>query len=680
MAKKKEKSDPHEELNKELDTKVESGMRKTNAWAEIWQSSLRYFFSEQLEGKKRHKNWDWVIINYIWPSAIQEISKLSKNHPKIIVHPWEDSDTDTAEAWQSKLQWDWQKGLNKHGMRLEQITAILDGKIFGYRVSKIYWEGQEEWDDDKKEWVGEVRHRLWHPGQFWASDDEKIEDGDCGTLRYVTLGWAKRRWPEFADQLEKESEEFAEGISGKQGIRGSYSASGTTEAVSSGRFGGGTEKEQAIKSPLVSLVVGADKTSSQSVPKDTKIVKIEEIYFKDYSTTDEKLEEDIPKEELLVNKQVYLQDGVYYDAATQEPIKIESWPKRLVKEWKQPKFPRGRYVIRCGHTILNPEEKDQVWKYSRWPFIVVPHYLLPHMWQGSNAVEMYKSVQDMLNISISHLFNNMKLFGDPKIAVENDAIAINPKTGKHFRIGAGAGAVIRLVRGGLKRFNIFTPPAPAAGATMLYQLFAQEFKNLTGLQGVARGEQLKGRTTATEASHLAMSSYDRIALQSVYEDEWIRGIMLLDAEISQVNYSTDRFIRIVGEDKIVGVAQITRRMKLVKFDVDVEPGSSLPYDPEKRQAKYLQIYTLLRDPTPHPMIEEVMREFEIPNWRKILNRHQIWLKWMQFLALYEAVTAGEIAPQEAVKLLVRKTMQFYAEEQQNQIPTGEQKKENRKAK
>ena len=158
MAKKKKEEekkqeDPNLALNKKLDQMQEEGMAKTNAWADMWNEGIRNFYGDQLRGKKKHKNWDWVVINYLWPSAMQEIAKLSKHNPKILAHPWEDADIDAAQAWQSKLQWDWQNGLTGHGMRLAQIAELLDAKIFGYSVSKIYWEDKIEWDDEQKEWA-----------------------------------------------------------------------------------------------------------------------------------------------------------------------------------------------------------------------------------------------------------------------------------------------------------------------------------------------------------------------------------------------------------------------------------------------------------------------------------------------------------------------------------------------
>ncbi len=423
---------------------------------------------------------------------------------------------------------------------------------------------------------------------------------------------------------------------------------------------------------LTPLIISNDKAigSGAGIPKEEKVVRVEEIYFRDLASEKVKEEEDIPQEELLASGTIFDRDGIFVDI-DDKPIPLDDWPKRIIREYDKPKFPNGRFIVRVGNTILNPKEEDQVYPHSQWPFVVVPHYLLPHMWRGVNAVELYRSPQDMINISVSHLFNNMKLFGDPKIAIENDAIAINPRTKKHFSIGAGAGAIIRLARGGLSRMKIIDPPSTSAGATLLYQLFSQEFKNITGLQDIAQGKR-QGRTTATEAQQLAISSHDRIALQAVYEDEWIRRLMVLDAEISQLHYDVGRYVRIIGDDKIVGAQQITEKLKDVRFDVNVEAAASLPHDKEKRQAAYLQAYQLLSDPTPNPLLPDVLRQLDITNWKKILNQHSGWTRCQQLNTLFEAVKAGQIDVETATQQIVAKLGQMAQQEQTGDIINGQE--------
>lgn len=673
MAKEKDKNF---KLNSKLDEMVTDGMQKTGEWTELWETSLKYFFGDQIRARKRHKDWDWVVVNYIWPAAMQEIAKLSKNFPRIIVNPREVSDTEAAEVWQSKLQWDWEQGLNKTGMKLEQVMAILCGKLFGYRVSKLFWEDKVRWDEKKQEWEGDVKYKLWHPANFWASDDEKINNGDCGTVRYVSLEWAIRRWPKFKTELKEESEIISNNRGQGKPVRGSKS-SGTTAAIAAGVFPGGNEGEQdfGYRNLLTGLILSNDKTFSEKagVENDKEVVRIEEIYFRDLFEEHVKLEEDISQEELLESGAITMDsEGEKFLDSDGNEIPLDQWPKRTTREYEKPKFPNGRFIVRVGSTILNPDEETQVYPHSQWPFVVVPHYLLPFMWRGVNAVEMYRSPQDMINISVTHLFNNMKLFGDPKIAIENDAIAINPRTKKHFSIGAGAGAIIRLTRGGLARMKIIDPPSTSAGASQLYALFTQEFKNITGLQDIASGKKTEGRITATQAQSLTISSHDRIALQAVYEDEWIRQLMILDAEISQKNYDIDRYIRIVGEDGVAGATQITEELKNVRFDVNIEKGASLPFDPEKKKADILLAYEVLKDPTPNPLLPDVLRQLGVVNWRKIIGQHSAFQNFVQLQGLFDAVKKGEITIEEAVKQIVARLTQIAGQEQQGNVIGGQE--------
>jgi hypothetical protein len=647
-----------EELIAFLDNKEEAGMGRTKQWVDMWQESLQYFFSDQLHYKKRHKDWQWVVLNYIWPTAIQEIAKISRHAPKIYARPWEETDADSAEAWQSHMQWQWEKGINKTGMRLEQIAALLDNKIFGYRVSKIYWEGNVEWDDQNKKWIGDVKHKLWHPAEFWASDEEKVDDGDCGSVRWVTLDYAIKQYPQFKDELIDKAERRREGdnaVGGYNHIRGQLGSAGTYPAAGTGGVDRGEREWRPNR--LLSLILKNDvmNGSSDADQDDTLYVKLQETYFFDNETKHVKEEEDIPAEE-LIEAGAIVNDGVQFiDTATGEPIKAEDWPKRTIREYDQPLYPNGRYVLRSDDLILNPKEEQQVWPYSRWPFIVSTNYLLPHMWQGVDAVQLTKDTQDMINVTVSHLVNNMKMFGDPRIAVEKGAIDVPPGRQKdHYKVSSGAGAIIRLVRGGLKKMKIIDPTPPSAAATQLYSLFAQEYRNLVGMQEISIGKANSKEMSATESQILATTSNDRIALQVAFEDEWIRKVVSLIADICQRQYEPERWVRVVGPDDMDGVVQITRKEKLVKFDVNIIAGSTLPYDDEKRKQAIITAYEIMDNQFPNPMLPDVLRELEVPNWKEKLAEHQGWVQFQEFLQLFQSMIEGQVEPEEAVRILLDK--------------------------
>lgn len=669
-------------LIKMLEAKEKAGMERTGRWAAMWQQSLRYFFSSQLHGKRKHKDWDWVVVNYIWPTAIQEIAKLSKNYPKIITSGWDDRDTDVAETWQSILQFNWEKGLHEHGMRIEQLRAILDGKLFGYRVSKILWDEKPRgsWDDVNKEWAGDVRHRLWHPAEFWASDNEYINEGDCGTVRYVTLDYAVNKWPKFKDKLKDEAvtyrEKTAAGWMGDN-IRGQLESGGTYPSAGLGGQDRGVESDTGTNQ-LLDLILSSDKMSGDMENKDQEFVKLCETYFFDYETTDEKIEEDEKPEILAASGILRMENNIPVDMRTNKPFREKDWPKVTVREWEQPKFPNGRYIIRVGKTILNPDEVDQVYPYRQWPFVVTPHYLLPHMWQGTDAVQLYKTAQDMINKTVTQIANNLQQFGSPQYVLEKGAIDVPPgRTKKAARIGRGPGSIIRLALGGLKRFKRLEPASMSPAAMAMFTIITQEFKNLSGLQSVAKGEKQPGKQTATEATMLSISANDRIQLQSVFEDEWIKQVCNLAAQICQKNYTIGRMVRIVGEDRIKGVVEINQRIKDVRFDVDIEPGQTLPYDEEKRVAKYQMAYEMMQNPVANPMLPEMLRVLEISGWQKLLQKYEAWQVYFAFYQLQEQVRAGQIAPEQAVQMLLQKAVGTFAQiapqEEENAVRQNEGK-------
>ncbi|MGI6140061.1 MAG: portal protein [Candidatus Hydrogenedentales bacterium] len=660
-------TDSDHELNNMLDEMQQSGMDKTREWVSVFQEALHYFFSDQLQGKKRHKDWDWVVINYIWPSAMQEISKLSKNHAKLIVTPWEEDDVEAAEVFQGALQWLWQKPLN---MRLNHIAAMLDSKLWGYRVSKIYWDNKVEWDDRQKKWIGDVRYKLWHPACFWASPEaESIDEAEAiGTLRYVTLEEAKKQFPDFADELEQEAQNNFEGY---EQSSGDTILSSIHNYFSGSDLKGVDEIEDAAgASKLLDLILDKDKAHKKT-SGDVKMVEIGEIWFRDNSTVKRKIKEDVPLQYLIDTGEAYEgEDGLIYNKSG-ESLDTSNWPTQIVDEYDEPKFPYGRHIIRVGKTILNSKEEDQRWNLKKWPFVVTPHYLLPHMWQGINAVSMYKTAQDMINVTASHLVNNMKLYGDPKVAVEEGAIAMNPRTKKHYKIGAGAGSILRMAKNGLKKFKIIEPKDIGNGVLQLYQLHAQEFKNLTGLQSIGRGEQLKSGTTATEANALAINSNDRISFQQVYEEEWIRQVACRIAEICQYYYEPDRYVRIIGEDNRMGIVQVTQRAKDAHYDIDVEPGTTLPYDEEKRLLKLEKAYQLLSSPMTNPMLPTMLRELGIPNYKKLLKQSEAYNNYLQFAQMLTDIQEGKMDPQSAVQMLGQKVMQVYQSSPNAVKPTSQ---------
>jgi CO/xanthine dehydrogenase Mo-binding subunit len=140
----------------------------------------------------------------------------------------------------------------------------------------------------------------------------------------------------------------------------------------------------------------------------------------------------------------------------------------------------------------------------------------------------------------------------------------------------------------------------------------------------------------------------------VYQDEWIKQTAGLIAEIIKDKYDAGRWVRIIGEDDKLGIQQITQDLKNTKFDVDILPSLTMPFDKEKRQAAYMAANQIVTQPVASPMTDILLKELDIPGWQKILKRYGSWQQFLAYQQLIEAVKSGETDPRSALKLLIKK--------------------------
>ena len=81
-----EADDKNPDLNLELDEMRDAGMVVTNKFKTMWNTALQYTWGRQYEGWKLKEDWDYVVVNRIYPLMFQTIAKLAGNDPKIMTH------------------------------------------------------------------------------------------------------------------------------------------------------------------------------------------------------------------------------------------------------------------------------------------------------------------------------------------------------------------------------------------------------------------------------------------------------------------------------------------------------------------------------------------------------------------------------------------------------------------
>lgn len=645
-------TDSNPDLNAFLDDIRDAGMSITKKWMEIWLTAIQYAWGQQLQGWSLKEEWEYVVVNRIYPLMFQAISKLAGNDPKILTHAWDDEQegaTEYAEKWAGHLQYLWTSPYEL-AMRKKLIMGLLDCAVFGYMVGKTQWEPRPRggWDTTNKVWIGKVVEYFIHPGLFWAdpSAENLIDAENCGTKRRVKLEWAQNRWPKYKKEIEKEAYTSSDPQYSAGDIITYKSQKGDTLSVS----------RQNMFSKLVDLILGkgaatGDSSSDELVAGEKqRYVDIEESYWRDYSTTHVKIEDNVPEDILLRQGKITKNEiGVFIDTETNEPVK--EWPQQVVKEYDEPKYPNGRFALRIGRTILNPEEKDQVYKENRWPFTVMPYHILPHMWQGGNAVEMSRHNNDFLNITVSSLVNQVRRTADPTKIVEAGALAkdrkgkIRTKKEDMTRLGR----IVVAAKGKVNAMkNWDYPPLDPALATLV-GILKQDIDDQMFMQDVARGASSKGDQTKAEIIRLNQNSLDYVGLQGIFLDQWIDDTATLIAEICQRNYEPKRLMKMLsGEQK--KALKINQGLLDVRFDVNIEPGSTLPFDEVKKQQEYATAYKLLENPVPNPMIEDMLRVLNISKRTEILQRYKGLQLFRQFIMMGQVLRQ---VPPEKIQAFVK---------------------------
>jgi len=645
-------TDPHYELNTKLDEMQRAGMRVTKQWQEMWLTAIKYAWGQQLEDIEPNEDWNYIVVNRIYPLMFQNIAKLAKNHPKVLVFPWSDEKegvTEFTEKWAGALQYIWESPYEL-SMRLKLILGLLDAALFGYMVGKTYWDDRVRYDKVNKSWIGNVRETFIHPATFWVdpSADSLDTAENCGTKRRVTLEWAQNRWPEYKKDIEKEA--FT--ASDPKYVAG--------EVITYQHQKGSTLEAPNLKfSKLVNLILKKFQQSEDKTVDGDKqqYVDIEEIYWEDYEEKHVKIEDNIPAEQLIRSGRITEEkvSGMFLDAESGE--ELTEWPKQVTQEYDERVFPNGRFVQRIGKVILNPKKEKQQYRYSRWPFSVSPYHILPHMWQGGNAIEMSRNNNDMLNMTISALVRRVLLTADPERIVEVGALAKDRK-GKLRQLNPfGLGKYIIAAKGKSDKIKNMDYASLDPATMVLAGILKQDIDDAMFMQDTARGAASTkntmggggGKITATEAARLDTNSHDYTALQAIFLDQWVDKTLTLIAEIVQDKYEPGRIIRIIGDDGEQNNMALTQEFLDVRFDVNIEPGSTLPFDEERKKNDYMLAYKLLENPIPNPMLAEMLRILKISNHKKILARYQGIILFRKFIQLSQML--GQVPPEEAQKVL-----------------------------
>jgi len=638
------KTDSDIKFHEKLNQMVLAGNQRTSEFKDMAKAAVRYVYGDQHAGKKRKVGWEYPVINRMYSDILQEVAILSSNNPRIEAVPIEDTDIDAAKAAGSVLQGMWNVDLR---MRLKIIQALVDDHIYGIKIAKTFWEPKKKWNEDKalntgNGWEGAIEVNIVKPEYFFCDPNVELaveiptKAEFCGTERWVDKLWAANRWPKYRKALEETGEYerlLTNGIGGtvQSGLPVNETNFNRTTNAWSGRD---QFDEKTIQSRLSDILLSeSEDGDSVAREKDDRLVKIQEIYFKDYETehvaalmADEELGQGEavnlmrdPDTSRIVDKTKPLtgEDG---ESLGFEQFKGKFPSKEARPAFDKPKYPNGRMVIRLDNDII---VEDVAYQYRRWPFAVSVHYMLPHVWNGVNAVELSRGFQDWMNTIASHMTNYIKYFSDPVALVEDGALSKGSEKKKKTFVPNWAGAVIRLTKGAIGRgaFKRESPPSLPQSLFQLFDMFKEADQDLKGIHDVAQGKAAGGETTLGEVQLLNRNTRQRVAMQGAFLDEWLNQIANQLVDLMQIHLKPDQWVRYAGEtqDTVGGTLKWTQQLADAKFDVSLEAASTLPTDEERDIAKYLQAYEIAGP----SMLEETLKKMKIQNVDEILQKHQV---------------------------------------------------------
>ena len=636
--------------------------------------------------RQRKEGWDYPVMNRVFSDITQEVAMLSANNPRLEVLPVEDSDTEAAKVCGEVLDGYWQGPLN---MRMKIMQGLYDSHLAGFYMFKWWWEPRAFWDKQTQQWQGDIRVQVVNPYYFGCDPDVESASAIATDAKFVTItryadkAWAANRWPKYRNYLRTEKGIADAGdpywIPGGATGGDGYRESGTLSA-DGGTWTGKEMREvtnETLQQRLAALVKGepADRRPGGGESSD-RLVKIEEVYWRDWSEEQvAAVHEPFSSDEdswdfqnlykpagvpMIYDRDFPVENGYEVYSADRPGSR---WPTVEVSpKVTRPKYPHGRITIRLDEECI---VEDRPWEAERWPIAVGVNYMLPHIWQGLNGVELVREMQDYLNNISCHFLNNVKHHSDPVWLVENEQImkkGVNQK--KTLTISNAAGSIIELVKGGINRIKRQDAKDIPQSLFNLYDLFRRAAQDIDGVHDVAQGRASAKQNTLGELQMLNRNTRLRIGMQGAILDHTLQEVGRGVADLMQRKLPIGRWVRRTGEQekRVQASLQWTQQMTDTKYDVVMVPASTLPYDEERELMKYDKAYQIAGP----AMLEDYLKKLKIPNYQEIMQKHEIVGPLMQLMEMAQEAGMGPDQLIEAIQAQLQQLQQLQAE-----VPVGE---------
>jgi len=692
-------------FNAYLDDMFRRGMARTMEFQQLYCDAIRWMFGDQLPPEQdRQRGWEYICLNVILPTVWSEISMLASEQPRLVVTPAEGTDLQIAKGIGQALQAKWTNDLK---MQMRVMQALLDGHLAGYYVGFGFWEPKARWDRRQQRWEGDIEFNIINPSYFGCDPDVELASDIptkakyCVLEYYIDKTYAVNKWPAFKDYLIEKGEldpndpywlpggvsmSMGDGTGASNIDEGGFNR--VTQTFS-GRIKEGPYSIEEWASRFATLISGVgDGNNTLGGAQDTSSrVKIQVALYRSMEEeTVPAVEDDFTVEEikagqarpLIWDEQLskYVDEEYPITDGEGNTIGYKLWdtkkkpfPKKVTQpEYQRPKYPMGRWTIRLdGKCIV----EDRKYPYENWPFIVGVNYIMPHIWQGCNSVEMAMHLQRYLNTLHTHINNNVRHHSDTQWVTETDTLATSDPTRSTVYVPNAAGSVIQVNPGKLNAIRR-EPPAPLPNWIFeLEDILKNRIQDIQGIHDVTQGRASNGNTLG-ELQMLNSNSQMRIAaLQVPPLHTFLQQAGYLMAELMSMHYEPGRMVRMLGptRDAALTTMQWKSDYQTARYDIQIEATSTQPYNEQDEIARYGKATEIIGP----AMFGRLLEKLKITDYEDVLREHELLGPFTQFKEMAQQMGMD----QQAMMQVIIATIQNMAAQQAMQaaqrkgLPNGQ---------
>lgn len=587
-----------------VDKKLEESKKYRQRYDETWIENYKFFRGMQWRQERpsyRHSE----VINMVFQTIQSFVPKLLDTNPRFEFLAQEPSDREFAKILNDAAASDWEK----NNWFLVLTENLLDSHIYGNGFATM------EYREDVDTGLGDIcLESMDNLGVF--PDPEALGvNKRCHYMVYaepVSLDRIKREYPEKGKYVKADLEDFTK-----------------------------DDKTEIGNNYFLRFPVDETKTWRESV-----------------TSVDSAL-----TQEMTLKKTLYIYSRETVTEQISELVQVEGLEGiaevEEIREVTKLKWPNGRKICTAGGVVL--EDGHIPYEDGKIPAAKLDNYVLPREFWSISEIEQLKGPQITFNKLYSFTLDVLTLMGNPIWVVDTDSeVDTDNLVNK-------PGLVVEKVPGTEVRREAGVQLQPYV--LQIMDRLRDWFDGVSGSTDVSRGVQPGGVTANAAIETLQQAAETRLRLKAKNMDMFLQDLGQMYLSRTLQFRSAPQMVRITGDDGALKYFQfsideredeegnVQKVMTQIPFvynpdkddfealearelrlkgdlDVSVKTGSSLGFIKAQQKNEALSLYNAGAIDK-----EELLKKFEIPNYKEILDRMQ-----KEAEAMMQAQAAAQGAP------------------------------------